>query len=155
MRSKIKLAALACSYFTDHLMTIYFSDERTINIRSGGDKWARALCGQIGWLSEPLHRADADCSGCTNLKMQSHGKHEQISPHPKHTTKSTGARRPRPPRDGSRRHTSVPWVSPHSPASMDPGFVEIGLLQLSQSAKTTSVTHAHTYTRTDTDEQAD
>ena len=32
-------------------------------------------------------------------------KHE-ISPHPKHTTKSTAARRPRPPRDGVRRTTS-------------------------------------------------
>ena len=30
--------------------------------------------GNIGWLSEPLHRVDADCSGCTNLKMQTHGK---------------------------------------------------------------------------------
>ena len=32
-------------------------------------------------------------------------KHE-IPPHPKHTTKSTAARRPRPPRDGVRRNTS-------------------------------------------------
>ena len=35
----------------------------------------------------------------------------------------------------SRRHATkyVPRVSPYSPASIDPGFVEIGLVQLSQS----------------------
>ena len=35
----------------------------------------------------------------------------------------------------------VPRVSPYSPASIDAGFVEIGLLQLSKSIKTTHVTH--------------
>ena len=40
----------------------------------------------------------------------------------------------------------VPRVSPHSPASTDPGFVEIGLVQLSQSVKTTNVTHTHRHT---------
>ena len=45
----------------------------------------------------------------------------------------------------SRRHATkhVPCVSPYSPASIDPGFVEIGLVQLSQSVKTTNVTHTH------------
>ena len=38
----------------------------------------------------------------------------------------------------------VPRVRPHSLASIDPGFVEIGLVQLSQSVKTTNVTHRHT-----------
>ena len=38
----------------------------------------------------------------------------------------------------------VPRVSPYSPASMDPWFVEIGLVQLSQSVKSTNVTHTHT-----------
>ena len=33
-------------------------------------------------------------------------KKNEIPPHPKHTTKSTAARRPRPPRDGVRRNTS-------------------------------------------------
>ena len=49
----------------------------------------------------------------------------------------------------SRRRATkhVPRVSPYSPASRDPGFVEIGLVQLSQSVKTTNVTH--TYRRTD------
>ena len=35
----------------------------------------------------------------------------------------------------------APRVSSYSPASIDPGFVEIGLVQLSQSVKTTNVTH--------------
>ena len=41
----------------------------------------------------------------------------------------------------SRRRATkhVPRVSPYSPASIDPGFVEIGLVQLSQSVKTTNV----------------
>ena len=60
-----------------------------------------------------------------------------------------------------RAKKDVPRVSPYSPASMNPGFVEIGLEQLSQSVKrrilhihtalaisnTTSITH--TYTQTD------
>ena len=43
----------------------------------------------------------------------------------------------------------VPRVRPYSPASIDPGFVEIGLLQLSQCVKTTNVTHTYTDRRTD------
>ena len=45
----------------------------------------------------------------------------------------------------SRRRATkhVPRVSPYSPASIDPGFVEIGHAQLSQSVKTTNVTHTH------------
>ena len=48
----------------------------------------------------------------------------------------------------SRRRAAkhVPRVSPRSPASIDPGFVEIGLVQLSQSVKTMNVTHTHTPT---------
>ena len=38
----------------------------------------------------------------------------------------------------------APRVSPYSLASIDPGFAEIGLVQLSQSEKTTNVTHMHT-----------
>ena len=43
----------------------------------------------------------------------------------------------------SRRRATkhVPRVSPYSPASIDPGFVEIGRVQLSQSVKPTNVTH--------------
>ena len=46
----------------------------------------------------------------------------------------------------SRRHVMkhVPRVRPHSPASIDAEFVEIDLVQLSQSEKTTNVTHVHT-----------
>ena len=39
----------------------------------------------------------------------------------------------------------VPRVSPYSPASIDPEFVEIGLVQLSQSVETTNVTHTRTH----------
>ena len=49
----------------------------------------------------------------------------------------------------------VPRVSPYSPAFVDPGFVEIGLVQLSRSAKTTNVTHTQIETETDTDRQTD
>ena len=65
-------------------------------------------------------------------------------PHPKHTTKSRAIRRPR-------RHATkhVPRVSPYSPASIDPGFVEIGFGQLSQSVKTTNATHIQTEGQTE------
>ena len=43
----------------------------------------------------------------------------------------------------------VPRASPYSPASIDPGFVEIGLVQLSRSVKMTNVTHTHTDRHTD------
>ena len=38
----------------------------------------------------------------------------------------------------------VPRVSPYSHAFINPAFVEIGLVQLSQSVKTTNVTHTQT-----------
>ena len=50
---------------------------------------------------------------------------------------------------------NIPCPSPHSPASVDPGFVEIDLVQLSQTVKTTSVTHAHRQTDKQTDRQTD
>ena len=40
----------------------------------------------------------------------------------------------------------VPRVSLYSTASINLGFVEIGLVQLSQSVKTTNVTHTHRHT---------
>ena len=51
----------------------------------------------------------------------------------------------------SRRHARerVPRVSPYYLASIDTGFVEIGLVQLSQSVKTTNVTRRLTDTQTD------
>ena len=80
---RIGQAWAALSYYTDQLMTPcsnYFSGGSTLNGTPGGDRWVRVLGGQIGWLPEPLHRFDADCSGCTNLKMQTHGKHEKSRP---------------------------------------------------------------------------
>ena len=44
----------------------------------------------------------------------------------------------------------VPRVSPYSPASIDSGFVEVGLVQLSKSVKTTNVTHSQNDRRKDT-----
>ena len=109
--TRIGRAWALLSYYTDQLTTPcakYFSCGSTLNGTHGGDRWARVHRGQIGWLSEPLHRVDADCSGCsTNLKVQTHGKNKMKNPpHPKHTTKATAARRPPPPRAGARRPTS-------------------------------------------------
>ena len=67
--------------------------------------------------------------------------------HPKHTTKATAARPPRSTQDGM-YIKPVPRVSPYSPDSIDPGFVEIGLVQLSQSVKTMNATHTLTDTQT-------
>ena len=61
--ARITLAVWAVSYFTDQLMTLYFSGGSTINGTPGGDRWVRGLGGKIGWLSESLHLVDADCSG--------------------------------------------------------------------------------------------
>ena len=126
-------------YFTDQLMTPYFSGESTLNGTPGGDRRARILCGQIGWLSEPLHRVVADCSRCTNLKMWLPENTKKSAPpkthleiHSSPATATTSRRR-------AKKH--VPRVSPYSPASIDIRFVEIGLVQLSQSVKTTNVTH--------------
>ena len=66
LRSWSRRSDWAASYCTDQLLTLTFSGGSTVNGTPGGDRWARVLCGQIGWLSEPLHRVDADCSGCTN-----------------------------------------------------------------------------------------
>ena len=106
---RIRQAWAVLSYYTDQLMTPcskYFSGGSTLNGTPGGDRWARVLCGQIGWLSEPLHRVDAECSGCTNLKMWLPERHEKIPPHWKHTTKPTSAQRTRPPREDARKTTS-------------------------------------------------
>ena len=83
-----------------------FSGGSTLDGTPGGDRWARVLGGQIGWLSEFLHRVDADCFGCTNLKMGLPEKQEKFPPHRLHTMKPTSAQRPRPPRDGARKTTS-------------------------------------------------
>ena len=56
---------LAVSDCTDQLLTPIFSGGSKLNGTTVGDRWARVLCGRIGWLSEPLHRFDADCPGPT------------------------------------------------------------------------------------------
>ena len=100
---------------------------------SGGDR--RVLGGHIRRLSLSLHRVDADCSGSTKLKMNLAPPKTQHEIHnsPVTATATTSRRR-------ATKH--VPRVSPYSPASINPGFVEIGLVQLSKSVKATNdVTH--------------
>ena len=133
-------------------MTPYFSGGSTLDGTPGGDKWARVLYGQIGWLSEPLLRFDAGCSGSTNEFGNANSwKARKIRPtqntplNPQQPGDATTSRR--------RAKTHVPRVSSYSPASIDTGFVEIGLVQLSHSVKTTNVTR--TLTDTQTNGQAD
>ena len=52
----IRLASYAVSYFTDELLTSYFSGGTIINGTPGEDRWARVLGGHIRWLSEPTRR---------------------------------------------------------------------------------------------------
>ena len=143
------------SYCIDQLLTPNFSGGSTLNGTPGGDRWARVLCGQIGWLSEPHHRVYADCSGCTNWKMQTHGKNtaKKFAPpqthHASHSSPATTTTSRR------RAKTHAPRVSPYSPASIDTGFVKIGLVQLSQSVKTTNVTHTLTDTQRQVDRRTD
>ena len=46
----------------------YILGGSTLNGIPGGDRWARVLCGQIGWLSDHLRRVHVGCSeiGSTN-----------------------------------------------------------------------------------------
>ena len=104
---RIGQAWTVLSYYTDQLMTPcskYILGGSTLNGIPGGDRWARVLCGQIGWLSDHLRRVHVGCSeiGSTNEfeNANSWKERKKSSPHPKHTTESTAARRPRPPRDG-------------------------------------------------------
>ena len=79
-----------------------------------------------------------------NLKMQTHGKHGKKFAQPKTHHEIYG--RPATATNSRRRAAKhVPRVSQHSPAFIDPGFVKIGLVQLSQSVKTTNVTHTLTH----------
>ena len=127
--------AWAVSYFTDQLMTTYskyFSSGSTINGAPGGDR--PVLGGQIGRMSLPLHRVDADCSGSTKLKLNPAPPKTHHEIHSSPAIATTSRRR-------ATKH--APCVSPYSPASIDPGFVEIGSAQLSQSVKTTHVARTH------------
>ena len=126
------------SYFTDQLMTPYskyFSSGSTINGTPGRDR--RVLGGQIGRLSWPLHRLDTKRSESTKLKMNLAPPkiHHEIQSSPATTTTSKRL---------ATQH--VPRVSTYSPASVDPGFMEMGLVQLSSVVKMTNVTHTHIQT---------
>ena len=97
------------------------------------------------YTSREVHEArrPRTCSRPCAFEEKSNRKKKtrKIPPHPKHTTKSTAATT-----SGRLATKHVPRVSPYSPASIDPEFVEIGLVQLSQSVKTTNVTHTLTQT---------
>ena len=135
------------SYCTDQLLTPNLLGRSTLNGTPGVDRWARVLGRQIGCLSDPLRRVHAGCSetGYTNEIENVNtwkAREKKISP-PKthretHISPATAT--------NSRRcaKKSIPRVSPYSPASIDPGFVQIGLVQFSQSVKTTNVTHTPT-----------
>ena len=141
------------SYFTDQLMTAYLSGGSTINGATGGDRWAGVLSGQIGGLSEPLHLVDADFSGslATSGRVLVH-EFENKCKLMKNTKNSLPTENtPRNQRQpGDRDHLETtrdetrPTRYPYSTASIDSGFMEIGLVQLPQSVKTTNVTHTHT-----------
>ena len=151
MGSKIRLACwLGCViYFTEQLMTPYFSGGSTLNGTPGGDRWARVLCGQIGWLSDPLRRVHAGCSetGSTNESEIANSWKAREKKRPTQNTPRNHSRLATATNSRRRAAKHIPRVSPYSPASIDPGFVKIGLVQLSQSVKTTNAT----YTMTDTD----
>ena len=137
----------AVSYCTDQLLTPNFSGGSTLNGTPGGDRWARVICGNFIWLSESLHRDNAERSGCTNLKIwlpEKHGKKVRPTQNTPRNPQQPGDRDPS--RQRAKHH--VPRVSPYSLASIDTGFVDIGLVQLSQSVKTTNIAHLRTDTQT-------
>ena len=81
-----------------------------------------------------------------NLKMQTHGKKREKNPRPRKTHRESHSSPVT--ASNSRRHARkhVTRVSPYYPASRDPGFVKIGLVQLSQSVKAMNVTHTDRHT---------
>ena len=62
LRFRCCTVVLDIEYCTDQLLTRNFSRGSTLNGTPGGDRWARVLGGQIGWLSGPLRRVHAGCS---------------------------------------------------------------------------------------------
>ena len=80
---------------------------------------------------------------CVRRRKKIGKKSRKKSPHPKthheiHGSPATATTSRR------RAKSHVLRVSPYSPASMDTGFVETGLVQLSQPVKTTNVTYTLT-----------
>ena len=88
---------------------------------------------------------------CSKKKKVEKKKKRKNPPHPEHTTKAAAARRTRPPRDGARKNTSHALGHARTLPKIL-GFVEIGLVQLSQSVKTTNVTHTDRHTDGQTDQ---
>ena len=80
------------------------------------------------------------CSRPCAFKEKKTKKKKKKSPRTQYTP-----RNPQQPGDRDHLETACDETSgPYSPASMDHRFVEIGLVQLSQSVKTTNVTHRQT-----------
>ena len=100
-----------------------------------------------GFTSREVNEAKSliPATGRVRSKSKKRKTKHETPPHPKHTTKSTAARRPRPP-PKTACDESRPRVSPYSLSSIDSGCVEIGLVQLSQSVKNTNVTQTHRHT---------
>ena len=133
------------SYFTGQLAP-YFSGGSTTNGTPGGDRWAPV--GRLSGCLNPFTESTLTALGpsqpeveCTNLKTQNQSR--KIRNKSRRTLNTRrNAQQP-----GDRDHLETacdhtrPTFSPYSPASIDPGIVQIGLLQLSQSVKTTNVTH--------------
>ena len=117
-------------------------------------RWPRKLATHFARTSREVNeaRSPRTCSRpCAFEEKKTGGKKTQKNPAaPKthHEIHSSPANK-----TTSKRHATkqVPRVSPYLPASIDFGFVEIGLVQLSQSVKKTNVTH----TLTDTQKQSD
>ena len=83
---------------------------------------------------------------CVRRKKKSEKKNTKKSAPPKthHESHSSPATV-----TNSRRRATKKVPRPYSPASIDAGFVEIGLVQLSQSVKTMNATHTLTDAKTD------
>ena len=109
-----------------------------------GALFSRHPYGRLGRRSLSLHRVDAGCSGSTKWKRNPAPPKTQHEIHSSPATSTTSRRL-------ATKH--VPRVGPYSPPSIDPGFAEIGLAHLSQSVKTTDVTHTHRQTDRQTDGQ--
>ena len=109
-------------------------------VRLVGIGWPRVLDGQVGRLSLPIF-TESTLTAPTLKKFENANswKHENPAApkthHEIHNTPATATTSRR------RAMKHVPRVSPCSPASIDPEFVEVGLVQLSQSVKTTNVSH--------------
>ena len=139
---------LACATFQVRVLNFFGSDRLRVNNRIPRYTTSR----EVNEARRP-HTCSTPCAFGEKTKRKTH-THKPAPPKTHHEINSSPATA-----TTSRRRATkhVPCVCPYPPASIDPGFVEIGLVQLSQSVKTTNVTHTLTDTQTDrrTDRQAD